>query len=59
MTDAPATWENVVRGEAEELLGEVTGDEARVAEGKEEVEIAHEVREEWREQKQARHRRDG
>ena len=55
MTDAPATWESIVHGEAEELLGELTGDKARIAEGKEEVEIAHEVREEWREQKEKRH----
>jgi uncharacterized protein YjbJ (UPF0337 family) len=55
MTDAPATWENIVAGEAEKLLGEVTGDKALVAEGEEEIEVAHEVREEWREQQEERH----
>jgi uncharacterized protein YjbJ (UPF0337 family) len=55
MTDAPATWENIVHGEVEELVGKVTGDKALVEEGKDEVEVAHEVREEWREQKEKRH----
>jgi uncharacterized protein YjbJ (UPF0337 family) len=58
MTDAPATWENIVEGEAEKLVGELTGDKARIAEGEEQIEIAHEVREEWREQKEHRHRGD-
>lgn len=58
MTDPPATWENIVEGEAEKLLGAVTGDKARVAEGEEKVEVAREVREQWREQKDERDRAD-
>lgn len=50
--DAPATWENVVVGKAEELLGKVTRDDAVEAEGEERAEIAHEVRKEWDEERE-------
>lgn len=45
--ESPATWENVVAGEAKEVVGHVIGDDELVEEGKEQVEIAHEVREEY------------
>jgi uncharacterized protein YjbJ (UPF0337 family) len=52
--EAPATWENIVEGELEKLVGEITRDKALVEEGEERVEIAHEVREEYREQRDER-----
>ena len=48
--ERPATWENVVAGRAEELLGKVSGNDGLVEEGKERAEIAHEVREEYRDE---------
>ncbi|HLY34210.1 MAG TPA: hypothetical protein VKQ07_06725 [Jatrophihabitantaceae bacterium] len=48
--DAPATWENVVEGEVEKLVGEVIRDKHLVEEGEDRIETAHEVREEYREQ---------
>ena len=48
--ESPATWENVVVGKAEELIGRAGGDERRREEGEEREEIAHEVREEYEEQ---------
>lgn len=48
--ESPATWENVVVGKAKEALGRVTGDEALAEEGEEQEQIAHEVREEYREE---------
>jgi uncharacterized protein YjbJ (UPF0337 family) len=52
-TDSPATWENVVVGKAKEVVGRAIGDEELAEEGDEQVEIAHEVREEVREEHQA------
>jgi len=50
---APATWENVVVGKAKEVLGHLSGDEALVDEGSDQEQIAHEVREEFREEHEA------
>jgi uncharacterized protein YjbJ (UPF0337 family) len=50
--EAPATWENVVVGKAKEVLGRVVGDEELTEEGQEQEEVAHEVREDYREEKQ-------
>jgi uncharacterized protein YjbJ (UPF0337 family) len=52
-TGSPATWENVVVGKAKEVVGRAIGDEELAEEGDEQVEIAHEVREEVREEHQA------
>jgi uncharacterized protein YjbJ (UPF0337 family) len=49
--ESPATWENVVVGKAKEALGHALGDKDLVEEGEEQDEIAHEVREEYREEK--------
>jgi uncharacterized protein YjbJ (UPF0337 family) len=54
MTDAPATWENIVDGEEKKIIGKLTGNDKLEAEGEEEIEIAHEVREEWDEQQEKR-----
>lgn len=48
-TEAPATWENVVVGKAKEAVGHVLRDEELVEEGEEQEEVAHEVREEFKE----------
>ena len=48
--ERPATWENLVVGEAKELFGRVTGDKELAEEGEEQIEVAHEVREEFREE---------
>jgi uncharacterized protein YjbJ (UPF0337 family) len=45
--ESPATWENIVDGEVKEALGRVFGNKQLVEEGEEQVEIAHEVREEY------------
>jgi uncharacterized protein YjbJ (UPF0337 family) len=45
--ERPATWENVVVGEAKELLGHAIRDKELVDEGEDQVEIAHEVHEEY------------
>jgi uncharacterized protein YjbJ (UPF0337 family) len=45
--DRPATWENEIVGEAKELLGRAIGDKELAEQGEEQVEIAHEVREEY------------
>ncbi len=51
--ESPATWENVVVGEAKELIGKATGDDELAEEGEDQVEVAHEVREEYKEERQA------
>ena len=48
--DSPATWENVVVGEVKEAIGRVLHNDALEDEGKEQAEIAHEVREEYEEE---------
>ena len=50
--EAPATWENVVVGKAKEVAGHAIGDEELVQEGEDQEEIAHEVREEFKEEHQ-------
>jgi uncharacterized protein YjbJ (UPF0337 family) len=49
--ERPATWENEVVGEAKELVGRAVGDKELAEEGEEQVEIAREVREEYREKR--------
>jgi uncharacterized protein YjbJ (UPF0337 family) len=49
--EAPATWENVVVGKAYEAVGHVLRDEKMVEDGEEQEEAAHEVREEYREER--------
>lgn len=44
--DSPATWENVVVGEAKEIVGRLAGDKDLTEEGDAQVQIAHEVRDE-------------
>jgi uncharacterized protein YjbJ (UPF0337 family) len=51
-TDSPATWENVVVGKAKEVVGHAIGDKELTEEGEDQEEIAHEVREEFREEHQ-------
>jgi uncharacterized protein YjbJ (UPF0337 family) len=51
-TESPATWENVVVGKAKEVVGHAIGDEELTEEGEEQEEIAHEVREEFKEEHQ-------
>jgi len=46
LTDAPATWENVVVGKAKEVAGKLLHDDELAEEGEDQVEIAHEVRDE-------------
>ncbi|MDT4922722.1 MAG: hypothetical protein QOG01_435 [Pseudonocardiales bacterium] len=52
-TESPATWENVVVGKAKEAVGHAIGDEEMTEEGEDQEDIAHEVREEFREEHQA------
>lgn len=52
--ESPATWENVVVGKAKEAVGHVLHDKELAEEGEDQVEDAHEVREEYREE----HERD-
>jgi uncharacterized protein YjbJ (UPF0337 family) len=46
--ESPATWENEVVGKAKEALGHVLHNDDLVEEGGEQDEVAHEVREEYR-----------
>ena len=48
--ESPATWENVLVGEAKEIIGHAVGNDELAEQGEEQVEIAHEVREEFREE---------
>lgn len=48
--ESPATWENVVVGDVKEAVGHVLRDKNLAEEGDEQKEIAHEVREEYREE---------
>ena len=50
MPETPATWENVVVGEAKKILGHLVGDKEYADEGEGQIELAHEVREEFREE---------
>jgi uncharacterized protein YjbJ (UPF0337 family) len=47
--ERPATWENEIVGEAKKLTGHAIHDKELAEEGEEQLEIAHEVREEYRE----------
>lgn len=48
--ESPATWENVVVGEAKEVAGRLLHNDELTEDGEEQKEIAHEVREEYREE---------
>ncbi|WP_375501378.1 hypothetical protein [uncultured Jatrophihabitans sp.] len=50
-TESPATWENVVVGKAKEVLGRALHDDEAVEEGEDQVDVAHEVREEFDEER--------
>lgn len=50
--EAPATWENVVVGEAKEALGHALRNDKLAEEGDEQKEIAREVREKYDEERQ-------
>lgn len=52
-TESPATWENIVVGKAKEVVGHAVRDDEMTQEGEEQVEIAHEVREEFDEEHRA------
>jgi len=52
-TESLATWENVVVGKAKEVVGHALRDEELAEEGEEQVGIAHEVREENRDEHRA------
>jgi uncharacterized protein YjbJ (UPF0337 family) len=52
--ERPATWENEVVGEVKELAGRVIGNKELTDEGEEQVELAHQVHEEYR----AKHRHE-
>jgi len=52
-TEPPATWENEVVGKAKEVVGRAVGDEEYAEEGEEQDDIAHEVREEYREHRKS------
>jgi uncharacterized protein YjbJ (UPF0337 family) len=48
--ESPSTWENVVAGEIKKVVGHLIGDDQMAQEGDEQVDIAHEAREEFREE---------
>ena len=48
--ESPSTWENVVMGEVKEIIGHAVGNHELAEQGEEQVEIAHEVREEFDEE---------
>jgi hypothetical protein len=48
--ESPATWENVVVGEAKEVTGRLLRSDELAEQGEEQKEIAHEVREEYQEE---------
>lgn len=49
--ESPATWENVVVGKAKEFIGRAVGDEELAEEGEDQAEVAHEVRDEYEDEK--------
>lgn len=49
---SPATWENVVVGEAKEVAGRLFTNEELAEEGEDQKEIAHEVRDEYEDEEQ-------
>jgi uncharacterized protein YjbJ (UPF0337 family) len=51
-TEAPATWENVVVGKIKEVAGHAIRDEELAEQGEDQEEVAHEVREEYKEKHQ-------
>jgi uncharacterized protein YjbJ (UPF0337 family) len=54
--ESPATWENVVVGEAKKVLGHLIHDEEYAEEGDEQIDSAREARKEYQdEQDHAKH----
>jgi uncharacterized protein YjbJ (UPF0337 family) len=51
--ESPATWENVVVGKAKEVFGHAIGDKDLTDQGEEQEEVAHEVREEYKDEHEA------
>lgn len=51
-SEAPATWENVVVGDVKEMIGKVLGDHELAEEGEEQADIAHDVREEYEQERE-------
>ena len=45
--EAPANWENVVDGKAKEAIGRVADDPELTQDGKDQVAVAHQVREDF------------
>ncbi len=54
--ESPATWENVVVGEAKEVAGRALHNDELTEAGGEQKEIAHEMREEYDEEHRDRRR---
>lgn len=52
VSESPATWENVVVGEAKEVAGRLFTNEELAEEGEDQKEIAHEVRDEYEDEEQ-------
>ena len=48
--ESPATWENVVVGEAKDVAGRVLHNDELAEDGEEQKHVAHEVREEYQEE---------
>jgi uncharacterized protein YjbJ (UPF0337 family) len=54
--ESPATWENVLVGEAKEVAGRALRDAELTEQGEEQKETAHEVREEYDEEHRRKRR---
>ena len=50
-TESPATWENVAVGKAKEFVGHALGKEDLAEEGEDQAEVAHEVRDDYEDEK--------
>lgn len=48
--ESPATWENVIVGEAKNVAGRVLRNKELIEDGEEQKDIAHEVREDYQEE---------
>jgi uncharacterized protein YjbJ (UPF0337 family) len=48
--ERPATWENELVGEAKKLVGQALGADDLAEQGEGQIEVAHEVHEEYEEQ---------
>ncbi len=50
--ESPATWENVLVGKAKEVIGHATHNKEWTEDGEEQEAVAHEVREEYTEERE-------